>query len=292
MIPVSPDPPVCPAWMVDPVVTELQVLLDPKGLLALYKSKENVDSQVIQAAQVFQETGVLQVPQALDLRGPQERKVFRVSQEDQVFPEHRALKVNQACQWPRKACQDPEDGMVNQDCPAHQETQVSLDKMDSLVYQEQRVNLDSLELDSQDPQELKVSQVSQASQELLQDQEDQELMDSRASLDYLGPRVNLASVFLGLQVYQEYLDLKGSPVQRETLVSLAPLGHPDDLDLTVVQELKVSPVYQVYPELVVHLDPLLSAHWGHPAHLDPLDQWDHRDSLDQMERRETPVLQV
>lgn len=30
------------------------------------------------------------------------------------------LKVNQACQSLRKAYQDPEDRMENQDCPAHQ----------------------------------------------------------------------------------------------------------------------------------------------------------------------------
>lgn len=278
--------------MVDPAVMDSQVFLDQKELLALCKSKENEDSLVMQVARVFQETGVLQVPLASDLRGPQERKVSRGSQEDPEFLVHRALKVNQACQLLRKACQGPEDGMATQDCPAPQATQVSLDKMDSLVYQGQRVNLGSLELDSQDPQELKDSQVSQASQELLQDQADQELMDSQASLDYLDQRVNLASVFLGPQVYQEYLDLKGSPGQREILVSLAALVHLDDLDLMVLQELKVRPVHQVYLELVVHLDPPLSAHWGHLAHLDPLAQWDHQGSPDQMERRETLALQV
>ncbi len=31
-----------------------------------------------------------------------------------------ALKVNQVCQWLRKAYQDPEDWMASQDCQAHQ----------------------------------------------------------------------------------------------------------------------------------------------------------------------------
>lgn len=49
---------------------------------ALCKWKENEESPVIQVQQVFQETGVLQDHQALDLQGPQERKVFKASQED------------------------------------------------------------------------------------------------------------------------------------------------------------------------------------------------------------------
>lgn len=124
--------------------------------------------------QVFQETGVHQESLALDLRGLQERKVSRVSQEDQEVLVHQVLKVSQACRWLRKAHQDPEDRMVNQDCLVHQVAQVSLDRMASLVYQEERVNLDSQALDSLDPQELKDSQVSPASQELLEDQADQE----------------------------------------------------------------------------------------------------------------------
>lgn len=103
------------------------------------------------------------------------------------------LKVNQVCRWPRKAYQDPEDWTASQDCPAHQVqqrpffhaaltpgnpwprrhtfhlsdwlcfaflfhqvAQVSPGRTVSLVYQEQRVNLDSQASDSQDPQELKV----------------------------------------------------------------------------------------------------------------------------------------
>lgn len=39
---------------------------------------------------------------------------------------------------------------------------------------------------------------------------------------------------------------------------------------------QVSPEHLVYLELVAHLDPPPSAHWGHLAHLDPLAQWDHQ----------------
>lgn len=247
---------------------------------------------MIQVPQVFRETGVHQDHLALDLRGLQERRVSRVYQEDQEVLEHPVLKVNQACQLLRKAYQDPEDRMENQDCPAHQVTQVSLDSLDSPVYQEPRVILDSLASDSQDPQVLKDSQVSPDSQDLLEDQADQELMDFPASLEYLDPRASLALVFLALQVYQEYLDLKDSLDQREILVSLAALVHLDDLDLTAVQELKAIRAYLVHLELVDHLDPPPLAQWDNLAHLVLLAQWDHQDSLDQMVQRETLVLQV
>lgn len=52
-------------------------------------------------------------------------------------------------------------------------------------------------------------------------------------------RVSLVLAFLGPQVYQEHLDQKASRDQRETLVSLATLVHLDDLDLMVLQDLKV-----------------------------------------------------
>lgn len=52
-------------------------------------------------------------------------------------------------------------------------------------------------------------------------------------------RVSLVLAFLGPQVYQEYLEVKGSQDQRETLVSLAALVHLDDLDLMAVQGPKV-----------------------------------------------------
>lgn len=117
-------------------------------------------------------------------------------------------------------------------------------------------------------------------------------MDSLASLDFLDPRVSLALASLVHQVYQEYLDLKVSPDQREILASPAAPVHPDDLDLMVLRELKVSPVHLVYLELVAHLDPPPPARWGSQAPLEPLARWDHQDSLDQMERRETPALQV
>lgn len=87
---------------------------------------------------------------------------------------HLVPKENRAWRWLRKACQDPEDLMARQDCPARQVTRVSPDRTGSLVYPERRANLDSQALDSQDPQELKDSQVSLASQELLQDRVDQE----------------------------------------------------------------------------------------------------------------------
>lgn len=252
-------------------------------------------SLVSQVPKVSQETEVLQEALALDLRDLQERKVSRASQEDLADLVHLVLKVNQASQCPRKAYQDPEDWMESQDCLDHQVTQVSPDRMVSLVYQERRVTLDSQALDFQDPQALKVSQVSLASQDLLEDQEDQEWMDSPASLDSLDQRVSLALAFLDPQVCQECLDLKVSLDQREILVSLAAPVHPDDLDLMADRELKVSPVALVYLELVAHLDLPQPAHWGSQAPLDPLDQWDHqarKDSLDQTERRETPVLQV
>lgn len=67
-------------------------------------------------------------------------------------------------------------------------------------------------------------------------------MDSRVSLDYLDLRVSLALAFLAHQVYQEYPELKGSWDQREIQVSPAALVHLDDLDLTALQDLKVSPV--------------------------------------------------
>lgn len=64
--------------------------------------------------------------------------------------------------------------MESQDCLVHQVAQVSPDSLDSLVYREQRVTLDSQALDSLDPQELKDSPVSPVSQELLEVQADQE----------------------------------------------------------------------------------------------------------------------
>lgn len=129
---------------------------------------------MIQVHQVFQETEVLQDHLALEFQDPQERKVFKAFQEDLEVPAHLVLKVNQACQWLKKAYQDPEDRTAHQDCLVHQVAQVSLDSLVSLVFQEQRVILDSQELDSQDPQDLKDTQVSPASQESLQDLADQE----------------------------------------------------------------------------------------------------------------------
>lgn len=64
--------------------------------------------------------------------------------------------------------------MASPDCPAHQVTQVSPAKMVSLGYQDRRVTLDSQASDSQDPPELKDSQVSPASQELQEHRADQE----------------------------------------------------------------------------------------------------------------------
>lgn len=105
-------------------------------------------------------------------------------------------------------------------------------------------------------------------------------MDYLASLDFLDPRVNLALASLALQAFLEYLEVKVFLDRREILVSLGALVHLDDLDLTALQELKVSPVYLVFLELVAHLDPPLSDHWVHQAHLDPLAQWDRQDSLE------------
>lgn len=245
-----------------------------------------------QAPQVYRETGVLQEALVLDLRDPQERKASRASQEDPEVPVHPVGKENRAWRWLRKAYQEPEDWTARRDCPAHQVARVSPDRMVSLVHQERRGILDSTASDSQDPQEAKDSQVPTASQDLLQDQVDRESMDSLASLDFLDPRVSLALAFLALQVYQEYMDLKVSSAQKETLASLAAPVHLDDLDLMDLRDLKVIPVHLVYPELVAHLDPSPAAHWGSQDHLDPLAQWDHQDFPDQTEGRETPALQV
>lgn len=136
-----------------------------------------------QVPRVFQETGVLQEPLDSDLRGLRERKVSKVSQEDLEVPVHQVLKVSRACLWLRKAYQDPEDRTENPDCPVDQEARVHPDRMVSPVYQEGRVNLDSQASDSQDPQELKDSQVFPASLELPEVQADQEWTDFPANLD-------------------------------------------------------------------------------------------------------------
>lgn len=245
-----------------------------------------------QVPQVFQETGVLQEPLDSDLRGLRERKVSKVSQEDLEVPVHQVLRVSQACLWLRKAYQDPEDWMENPDCLVHQESQVHPDRMGSPVYQERRVSLDSQASDFQDLQELKDSQVFLASLELPEDQADQEWTDFPASLDYPDKRVSLASASLARPVYLVYLDLKGSRDQKEILVSLVVLVVLDEVDLMAPQELKVSLVYLVYLEPVALLDPLSWARWDHLAHLERLAQWDHQDSPEQTERRETPVLLV
>lgn len=57
------------------------------------------------------------------------------------------------------------------------------------------------------------------------------------------------------------------------------------------QVLKVNLVSMEYLELVALPDPPSLAHWGRLVHLAHLAQWDHQDSLAQMVRRETPVLQ-
>lgn len=154
------------------------------------------------------------------------------------------------------------------------------------------MNLDSQASDSQDPQELKDSQVFPASLEHPEDQADQEWTDFPASPDYPDKRVSLASAFQARLVYLAYLDLKGSQEQKEILVSLVVLVCLDDLDSMAPQELKVSPVYLAYLEDVALLDPPSWARWDHLAHLEPLAQWDHQDSPEETERRETPVLQV
>lgn len=182
--------------------------------------------------------------------------------------------------------------MESLDCLVHQVPRVSLDSLVSLVYQEPKETLDSQASDSQDPQELKDSQGSPDSQDLLQDQADQEWTDYPASPDLLDPRVNPASDFLVLLVYQESLDLKVSLDQREILVSPEAQVHQDDLDLTELQVPKVSPVHLVYLELVAHLDPPALDLWDPQAPPDLQVQWDHQDSLDQMERKETLALQV
>lgn len=50
--------------------------------------------------------------------------------------------------------------------------------------------------------------------------------------------------------------------------------------------------HQVFLEHEARLDPSALARLAHQANQDPLAQWDHQDSPDQMERKETPALQV
>lgn len=182
--------------------------------------------------------------------------------------------------------------MESLDCPVHQVPQVSLDSLVSLVYQEPKETPDSQASDSQDPQELKDSQVSPVSQDLLQDQADQEWMDSPASPEFLDPRVNPASDFLVLLVYLESLELKVSPDRREILVSLEAPVHQDDLDSMELRDRKVSPVHLVYLEGVAHLDPPALDLLEPRAPLDLQARWDHQDSQEQMEPKETPAPRV
>lgn len=251
-----------------------------------------MDPLVSQVPQVFLEIGAPQEALGLDLRAPQERRVSQECQEDPEVQVHQELKVNQAYQSLKRAYQDPEDWMASQDCLVLQVPLVSLVGMVSLVYQGQRVTQDSQGLDFQDRQELKDSQVFLASQELRENQADQALMDSPANLDFLDPRENLALGSLAHQVYLEYPEVKVFQDQREIQVSLVVLVHLDEMDLMVLQDLKVNLVHQVFLELVAHLDLPPLAHWGHLVHLAHLAQWDHQDSLEEMERRETLALQV
>lgn len=96
MILVSLEHLACLAWMVDLVVMDSLEFLDLKELLALCLSKESVDFLVTQVLWVSQVTGVPQEAQALDLRDLQERKAFKVSQEDLELLVHLVLKVNLA----------------------------------------------------------------------------------------------------------------------------------------------------------------------------------------------------
>lgn len=117
-------------------------------------------------------------------------------------------------------------------------------------------------------------------------------MDSLVSRDILEPRVSPVSAFLDPQVYLEYLELKVSLAQKETLASQVAPVHLDDLDSMAPRDLKVTPVHLAHLELVVPPESPPAAQWGSQAAPDLLAQWDHLDSLDQMERRETPALQV
>lgn len=98
--------------------------------------------------------------------------------------------------------------MANPDFQALMVIQASLGSLDFQVYQEPKVTLDSQVLDCQDPPDLKDSQVSPVSQELLVDQADQEWMDVPASQGYLELKVSLDLACLGLQVYQVCLEPK------------------------------------------------------------------------------------
>lgn len=86
-------------------------------------------------------------------------------------------------------------------------------------------------------------------------------------------RVNRALDSLVLQVYQECLELKEYRDPREILVSLVVLDRQDDLDLMVLQELKVFCGYRCVRELVfvahththIHLHLLFTQNTPNPS---------------------------
>lgn len=96
MTPASRDPPVCPAWTVDPVVTEPPGCPDKRELLALCSLKASEDHPANQVHPASQETGVLRDLLALGLKDHPERKVSRVSQEDLVVLALQVRRVNRA----------------------------------------------------------------------------------------------------------------------------------------------------------------------------------------------------
>lgn len=264
----SRDPPVCPAWTVDPVVTESPDRPDPRELPAPCSLKASEDHPANQVHPVSQETEVLQDLPALDLRDHPEKKVSRVSQEDLEVLALQVQRVNRAWRWQRKVYQDPVDGTASPDCLVHRVPQVSRDSPASPVCQERKVIPDSRASDSQDPRALKVSQVSLVSQELLEDQADQEWMDSLANQDFLDLRESLALDFLALLVYREYLGLKGSRDQREIPDSQAAPVLLDEMDLMAVRELKVNLDHLEYLEPEAHLETLFRPRQESQAHLE------------------------
>lgn len=182
--------------------------------------------------------------------------------------------------------------MASLDCLVHQVLQVSPDSPASQVYLEVKVNQDSQASGCQDPQGRKDSRVFPASRDPLADRADQEWTDSLDNQGFLDRRVSLALDFLALQVFQEYLDPKVSPDQREILASQAALVPQVGVVLMAVLDLKVNLEHLVFPELEAHLEIPFRALWESQAHLELQARSDHQVTLEETERKETPVHQV
>lgn len=117
-------------------------------------------------------------------------------------------------------------------------------------------------------------------------------MEFLGNQDFLDQRASLALDFLVLQVYLDYLDLKVSLDQREILDFPVARVNQGDLELMEDQDLKGSPGHLVNLELVDHLDRPQVADQVLLALLVLQAQLDHQDIPEQMEKKETQVLQA